>query len=202
MRIGYARIAKSNEKLTPQLSALREFDCHRIFSEILSGVEHEETELDNALDLLGKGDTLIVASLDRLGRSFFHTIRLLVDLLESEINLVSVEEGINTAKGRKVSFWDAVNIFSNMEKNYMKERKRVSMWAIKKRKGEENYGRPKGMEAQTLQKMLRAREMRAAGQHTMPEIAKTLGIKTRTLYSWATKIRNLDKNNLDTTTST
>ncbi|WP_246143892.1 recombinase family protein [Actinacidiphila oryziradicis] len=67
--VGYARVSTKGQLLDRQIHALTEAGCIRIFADKKSGKNAEREELWKALDFLREGDTLVVPSLDRLGRS-------------------------------------------------------------------------------------------------------------------------------------
>ena len=65
---GYARVSTKGQNLDRQLVALEEAGCEYIYSEKVSGAK-DRPELEKLLNLLGEGDTLIVAELTRVSRS-------------------------------------------------------------------------------------------------------------------------------------
>lgn len=86
-----------------------------IFVDKVSGIKTERVGLNNALNILTKGDTLIVWRLDRLGRSISHLISLVEDLHNRGINFKSLCDGAidtTTASGELV-----FNIFSSLTQN-------------------------------------------------------------------------------------
>jgi DNA invertase Pin-like site-specific DNA recombinase len=69
IRIGYARVSTREQKLDRQLDALTAAGCRRIFADTKSGRTDERPELKACHAFLNPGDTLVVPSLDRYGRS-------------------------------------------------------------------------------------------------------------------------------------
>lgn len=68
MRVGYARVSTSGQKLDLQLERLA--DCDRTFHEKVSGKSAKnQPELQNALEFVRDGDVFVVTKLDRLARS-------------------------------------------------------------------------------------------------------------------------------------
>src|SRR5271154_4602488 len=95
MLIGYARVSKSETQETaPQIRALNDAGCTKLFEEAASGGRWERPELHKMLDQFRSGDTLVVWKLDRLSRS-------LKDLL-------SILERVSVAR-RKIPVADRVN---------------------------------------------------------------------------------------------
>lgn len=74
MLIGYARVSTQDQNLELQLAALKQAGCKKILDDKLSGSRAERPGLAKAIEMLRKGDTLIVWKLDRLGRSVKHLV--------------------------------------------------------------------------------------------------------------------------------
>ena len=69
---GYARVSTKDQNLDRQLSALHAFGVaeNRIFQEKLSGKDFDRPAWRKLLKKLKPGDTLVVKSIDRLGRNY------------------------------------------------------------------------------------------------------------------------------------
>ena len=96
MLIGYARVSTHDQTLNLQQDALTKAGCTKIFTDTISGVKTERKGLDEALNYVRKGDTLVVWRLDRLGRSLPHPITTMTDLEERGIGFKSLTEHIDT----------------------------------------------------------------------------------------------------------
>jgi hypothetical protein len=70
--LGYARISTADQQPHLQVDALTAAGCYRVFSETASGARADRPTLEQVLDQLRPGDTLVVWKLDRLGRSLRH----------------------------------------------------------------------------------------------------------------------------------
>lgn len=104
--IGYARVSTSGQKLDMQIDALNRAGCTAIFSDHgASGASTDRPALQEALDALSPGDTLVVYKLDRLGRSVSHLSDLLTRFKDEAVHFCSLTEGIDTATaGGKLVF--------------------------------------------------------------------------------------------------
>lgn len=70
MLVGYARVSSTGQSLEIQLGALAEAGCEKVFAEKKSGrSKADRVQLQECLDFLREGDTLVVTRLDRLARS-------------------------------------------------------------------------------------------------------------------------------------
>ncbi|WP_329235081.1 recombinase family protein [Actinoallomurus sp. NBC_01490] len=94
--IGYARVSTGGQRLDPQTHALTEAGCIRIFADKKSGKNVEREQLWKALDYLRAGDTLVVPSLDRLGRALQDLIAIVAGLRKRGIGFRSLHEALDT----------------------------------------------------------------------------------------------------------
>src|ERR671916_1532172 len=105
MLIGYARVSTHEQTLNLQQDALTKAGCTKLFTDTASGAKTERIGLEEALNYVRKGDTLVVWRLDRLGRSLPHLITTMTDLEERGIGFKSLTENIDTTtSGGKLIF--------------------------------------------------------------------------------------------------
>ena len=72
--IGYARVSTRDRNLDRQTRALKAAGCKKTFADKKSGKDAEREQLSACLDYMRAGDTLVVASLDRLDRPLLHRV--------------------------------------------------------------------------------------------------------------------------------
>jgi len=116
MRIGYGRVSTRDQHPEAQHDALRAAGCDDVFIDKASGKLARRPELDRALlSANRKGDQLVITKLDRLGRSLEHLIELSKDLQMRRVDLVVLDQGIDTstAVGRMFSRSSAPSPSSN-----------------------------------------------------------------------------------------
>jgi DNA invertase Pin-like site-specific DNA recombinase len=174
--LGYARVSTGEQTLDAQKDALRAAGCVEIFSDVASGAKTDRTGLETALGALQPGDTLVVARLDRLGRSMPHLVATVHELAARGVGFRSLAESIDTtsAAGRLV-----LHIFASLadfERELIRERTREAL-AAKKRRGEPVGRRP----AFNSSRLQAARDMLHAG-HGAAHIARVLKVGRSTLY--------------------
>lgn len=96
MIVGYGRVSTSDQNSQLQIDALKGAKCKPIFIEQKSGRNMNRPELTRCLDMLRKGDTLVIWRLDRLGRSIRDLLEI-VERIEAEgVQFISLTEEINT----------------------------------------------------------------------------------------------------------
>lgn len=199
MKIGYIRAPAAEQSLDLQTAALNKIDCRKIFTEPTGGAvdAHEDLNqaLNQAIDYCRKGDALVVWKLDQLGGGLRHLIDT-IDVLQSKgIELISIEESIDTtALGGRVVF-ALFGAIAKVETEYIRERTRAGLAAARHRGV--IGGRPKKLNAKQIKT---AQKLIEEGGNKMEDIAKTLNISRSTLYRYKTpklkirKIRIIKKN--------
>ena len=102
--LGSARVSTTDQQPQLQVDALERAGCYRVFVETASGARADRPLLEQVLDQLRPGDTLVVWKLDRLGRSLRHLVDTVASLAERGIGFCSLQEAIDTTTpGGKVA---------------------------------------------------------------------------------------------------
>ena len=65
----YARVSTADQNLDRQLDALKNYGIDVLYCEKMSGTKKSRPELDRMLKEACDGDTIVIESLSRLGRS-------------------------------------------------------------------------------------------------------------------------------------
>lgn len=94
--IGYARVSTDEQSLDMQIAALEKAGCQRILSEQISGAAKRRPQLDVAIDMLRKGDTLVVWAIDRIARSLPDLIRRIEAIDERGAGIRVISQPIDT----------------------------------------------------------------------------------------------------------
>lgn len=182
MKFGYARVSTHEQILDLQIDALKAAGCERIYQEKASGSKAERPELMRMLDQLRTGDTVIIWKLDRLGRSLAHLIKLVSDLEDQGVGLLSLNDPIDTTtpQGRLV-----FRIFASLaefERDIIRERTMAGV-ASARRRGR-LLGRPKGLTKNAEQKARLAESLYKDENFSVEQIARELHISKTTLYKY------------------
>jgi DNA invertase Pin-like site-specific DNA recombinase len=176
MQIGYARVSTHEQTLNLQQDALQKAGCSKIFTDTASGAKTERKGLDEALDYVRSGDTLVVWRLDRLGRSLPHLITTMTDLEERGIGFKSLTENIDTTTSGGKLIFHIFGALAEFERNLIRERTTAGLTAARARG--RTGGRPKAL---TGRKLTIAQDLYDR-RHPIQEILQTLKISRATLY--------------------
>ena len=174
--VGYARISTADQSLAPQIDALKAAGCGEIFEDCVSGSKMDRPGLNQALDHLRSGDTLIVWKLDRLGRSMSHLIDTVRDLDQRGIGFRSLTEGIDTTTSGGTLVFHLFGALAQFERDLIRERTRAGLSAAAAR------GRKGGRKAVvTAEKLKRAKMLIEKGL-TVREAAARIKVGKTALY--------------------
>jgi DNA invertase Pin-like site-specific DNA recombinase len=115
MRIGYGRVSTRDQNPDAQRDALTAAGCAKVFIDKASGKLARRAELDKALLVAGESDELVVTKLDRLGRSLEHLISLSRDFQERDVDLVVLDQGIDTSTAVGRMFFQILGAIAEFE---------------------------------------------------------------------------------------
>ena len=190
--VGYMRVSTAAQKTDGQRDALLaagvKDDSRHLFKDLaVSGAKASRPGFDNCLEALREGDTLVVAKLDRLGRSLGNLIHLFQELAERGVGVRVLDNPMLSTDGNKAQAKLMLGIFGTLaeyERDLLRERTNMGLEAARARgrKG----GRPALLDSP---KITRAKELHAAGLLSPKEIADAVGVSVATLYRYLAKAR-------------
>ena len=128
-RKGYIRPSPIEADIDTQFEALKKAGAEKIFEEKPLSKEADRPELRRALDSLCSGDTLIVASLDRLARTVTELFYILEEIRRKGAMLESLKEHIEIGD----DFMHHLGIIIDFERSSLMEWQRETIEAKKSR---------------------------------------------------------------------
>jgi DNA invertase Pin-like site-specific DNA recombinase len=183
VRIGYGRVSTRDQNPDSQRDALVAAGCEEILVDKASGKLARRPALDQALALTRAGDQLVVTKLDRLGRSLEHLIALAKDLQARKVDLVVLDQGIDTSTAIGRMFFQILGAIAEFEHALMSERTRDGLEAARAR-GRTGGQRPKltARQAKIAQDMYDEIGPDGHRAHTVQQIADEFGVTRPTIY--------------------
>src|ERR671939_677148 len=182
MFIGYARVSTHEQTLDLQKDALAQIGCTKIYSDVVSGAKEERKGLQEALEYVREGDTLVVWRLDRLGRSLRHLIETITELNNRNIGFKSIQENIDTTTSGGKLVFHIFGALAEFERDIIRERTKAGLQAARARG--RLGGRPKAKTLNTPKKVALAQALYDDKTNTIDDICKTLNISRSTLYRY------------------
>ena len=177
--IGYRRVSSEGQNLDRQLDGQQ---LDHVFEEKISGKDTNRPELQRLIEYARKGDTVIVHSLDRLGRSLLDLRKIVSELNAKGVAVRFVKEGMDFDAGSddpfKVLMLNMLGSFAEFERSLIKSRQAEGI-KLAKEKGAYK-GRSKCLNPE------QAEEARARVAAGVPKsrVASDLGVTRQTLYKY------------------
>jgi len=174
----YARVSTNEQNPDLQIDALKEKYPSAVYrEEKKSGTSLNRPVLELLLDMISKGDKLVVWKLDRLARNTGDLCKI-VELLESKGSHIEIlNQGIDTSTAAGKAFLQMLGVFAEFETNLRKERQTAGIAAAQSRG--KHCGR-----SSTLSNDQKAEitEKRTAGA-TPTQLSKEYGVSRGTIYN-------------------
>jgi DNA invertase Pin-like site-specific DNA recombinase len=192
--VGYARVSTAGQLLDRQLASLTAAGCIRVFADKKSGKNIKREELWKALDFLRPGDTLVVASLDRLGRSLADLISIVAGLRRRGIGFASLHEAFDTTTPGGRLVFHVFAALAEFIRELIVEGTREGLEAA--RAGGQRLGRPPAL---TPEQVAHARDLLSRPENSVASIARLLGVSRSTIYKYVPELRGRSGAALDGT---
>ncbi len=195
--IAYLRVSTSKQDVENQELELLRYASSNGFSiddwfklEVSSRKSLKDRRIDELLESLNSGDTLIVSELSRLGRSLSQIIEIVDQLLEKGVTFIAIKQGMKlngeqdmTAKIQVAMF----GLLAELERDLISERTKMGI-ARAKSEGKV-VGRPKGSRKSALDSKMSEIQSLLDKGISKASIAKLLGVSGPSLHYFL-KTRN------------
>ena len=175
---GYARVSTQHQDLNRQLDLLAEQNCNEILTEKMTGTKSNRPELNRLKDKLRPGDTVVVESFSRLGRSTRDLIDLVTYFEEQDVKLVSLKENFDTTTPQGRLMMTVFQAFSQFERDLIVERTKEGLQSARAR------GRIGGRPRVNKRDIERAVKLYESEAYSGKEITEMTGISKATLYRY------------------
>lgn len=178
MVYGYARVSTTSQNNDRQIDELTAYPCHEILTEKYTGTKAARPELNRLKDKVREGDTVVVESWSRLGRS----MRDLLDLVEwftsRSVNLVSMKENFDTGTPQGRLMMKVFQSFAEFERDLIVQRVNEGLKSARAR------GRVGGRPRVNKREIDTALKLYRSGEHSISEVCRLSGVKQTTLYRY------------------
>ena len=167
-----------------QHDALTAAGCDEVFIDEISGTLARRPELDRALLSANRaGDQLVVTKLDRLGRSLEHLIELSKQLQAKHVDLVVLDQGIDTSTAIGRMFFQILGSIAEFEHALMSERTIDGLSAARAR-GRTGGQKPKlgPRQVKLARQMYEETGDDGKRRYTVAQIAAEFGVTRPTIY--------------------
>jgi len=148
----------------------------------------KDRRIDELLDILGEGDTLIGPELSRLGRSVGQVITIVDQLIKKKVKVICLKENIRLNGRQDIQTKVMITMFSlfaEIERDLISERTKEGL--ARARAEGKLLGRPKGPKKSKLDPYKEEIIALLKTGSTKAYLAKKYGVTPPTLYNWLNK---------------
>lgn len=195
---GYARVSTKEQNEARQLTALREMGIpsENVYLDKQSGADFERVQYRRMLRRLGPGDTLIVKSIDRLGRNYTEILeqwRIITKSKRAAIVILDMPL-LDTRENRDLTgqliadiVLQLLSYVAQTEREFIRQRQAEGIVAAKERGV--HFGREAAPVSEGFPEILAEWHAKKLGSRAA---AERLGVSQTTFLKWA-KAENLPK---------
>jgi len=182
-RIAYVRVSTVDQNPERQLASIKSESPDKTFTDKCSGKDTKRPQLEAMLSFVREGDTVVVHSLDRLGRNVDDLRKLVTDLNSRGVAVQFLKEnltfnGDDSDTSLSKLMFNMLASFAEFERSLIRERQREGI-ALAKKAGVYRGRKPSltAEQADDLRKRVAAGEKKAG-------LAREFGISRETLYAY------------------
>jgi DNA invertase Pin-like site-specific DNA recombinase len=177
--IGYRRVSSVLQNTERQLDGVA---VNKMFEDKLSGKDTNRPQLQAMLEFCREGDTVVVHSLDRLGRNLDDIRALVNDMVGRKVTVKFLKENLVFSSDENNHFSELMlNMlasFAQFERSIIKERQKEGVQLAKA------AGAYKGRKQEMTPERIADIKKRVANKEPKAKIAKDMGISRDTLYRY------------------
>ena len=157
---GYTRVSTGQQTTENQKHIILEYvndkgwkiDKNDIVETTISSTkDRKERKINEVLDRMNEGDTLLVYALDRIGRSTLDTLQIIEDIKDKKIKLIIIKENliIDPMNSNPINamLLTMLSGFAQLERSFISERTKLGLEARKK--AGVKLGRQKGQQVKS-----------------------------------------------------
>ncbi len=176
MVFGYVRVSTIQQNTDRQLETLTAYGVDRLFEEHLSGKDLNRPKLQQMLDTLREGDTVVVTSVDRIARSAKDLLNLVDHIHSQGAHFKSLDNNIDTSKDMGKFILTILAAVAELERATILERQRQGIEIAKRE------GRYKGRKRKEIQDFEKVYQQWFDHKISAEQAAKLLDISRATFY--------------------
>ena len=177
-RIGYARVSTKEQNEARQIAAFTEQGVEKYFMDKCSGKDTKRPELRKMLDYVREGDVVVVTEYARLARSVTDLFRIIDQLTEKGVQLVSLKENIDTTTPQGKLMLTIFAGLAEFEREIIRQRQMEGI-RIAHEQGKYKGRKPIPIDMELFQSEC---QKWRAGKQTAVQAMKALGMKPNRFY--------------------
>ena len=176
MKIGYVRVSTKEQNTARQEELMKSLDVDKVYIEKMSGRNTERPFLQEMMNFVREGDSVVVESISRFARNTKDLLELTEELNNKHVQFISQKENIdtNTPAGKfMLTIFGAV---AELEREYIRQRQKEGIEIAKEQ------GKYKGRPAKQLDTFDEIYQQWKSGNITATFASMQLNISRSTFY--------------------
>jgi DNA invertase Pin-like site-specific DNA recombinase len=173
---GYARVSTKDQNLDTQIEQLQARKCDVLIEEKMTGATFKRPQLEQLLNEVKEGDTIIVTRVDRLGRNTQQLLQLVEDLQQRKVILYIMELGIEATHRNGKLFLTILSALAENERELLAEKRNAGIENAKRK------GVKLGRKGKSKAQVEHAIELWIKGDKTIKQIEESTGVAKSILY--------------------
>ncbi len=176
MKIGYVRVSTKEQNTARQEELMKLLGVDRVYIEKMSGRDTERPFLQEMMNFVREGDSVVVESISRFARNTKDLLELTEELNNKHVQFISQKENIdtNTPAGKfMLTIFGAV---AELEREYIRQRQKEGIEIAKEQ------GKYKGRPAKQLDTFDEIYQQWKSGNITATSASMQLNISRSTFY--------------------
>ena len=178
MKVGYIRTSTAEQNTARQEVLMKDLGVEKVFVDQLSGKNKERPRLQDMLNFVRQGDTVIVESISRFARNTKDLLELVEILKEKEVTFISKKETIDTNTAAGQFMLTVFGAMAQLERDYILDRQREGI-AVAKSKGVYKGRQAIEIDTKTFESLYKIWK---AGEITAKKVMQKLDLKPNTFY--------------------
>ena len=132
MIVGYVRVSSVDQNEARQLVTMEKYKVERVYSEKISAKDTNRPKLQELLDFVREGDTVVIHDFSRLARSTKDLLEIVELLNDKKVNLISSKENIDSSTPTGKLMLTMIGAINEFERANLLERQREGIAQAKK----------------------------------------------------------------------
>lgn len=132
MIVGYVRVSSVDQNEARQLETMKKYNVEKVFSEKVSAKDTNRPKLQEMLDYVREGDTIVIHDFSRLARSTKDLLDIVEYLNNKNVTLISSKESIDSGTPSGKLMLTMIGAINEFERANLLERQREGIKEAKK----------------------------------------------------------------------
>jgi len=177
MTIGYIRVSTQKQNLDVQRESIQKYGVDKLYEEKDSGRNTNRPILNEVIDYLREGDTLVIYDLSRLGRTVHQVMKLVEYFFEHKIGFISLKESIDITTPIGKAMVSIIASFNQMQVDIQHEKIKEGISNAR------SHGKQLGRRPIAFDKIKVIQALKREGYSNF-EIASQLSVSKRTVINY------------------